>query len=213
MTLHLTRACLLLGLLSACEPSQRCTGELYFDPDTFSCNECPKNTSFENGSCVCNDSNYEFAGNRCMLKDGAMPEPMGGDEDSGVADSGTTTGASRPSCSDYCSFLKGCFADNSLAAVLGDIISGLHADDPEACASSCQADTGGDGTDSAVIACIQNGRQAAMCDDDPSQAGLESGFGLLGDCCGSAKSDPLCISACAPLKASPLTSSMVDFCD
>jgi hypothetical protein len=154
---------------------------------------------------MCKDQ-YTFVHNKCMLMDGAVIE---------VPDAGPAieAGMSTAKCSDYCDFAKVCIGDSALAkAALADIVSGLHADAPAACTSSCMSDLGGDGSSDPVVACVEAGRAAAACAGDSTQAGLGGAIGLLGDCCRPRMNNALCKSICKPFKANVLVSSMVDFC-
>jgi hypothetical protein len=131
-----------------------------------------------------------------------------------VSAGGDDAGPGEANCSDYCDFAKRCIGDNAIAAsLLSDVIAGLNASDSATCVSGCAVDTGGDGSENPVVSCIADGRQAAMCDGDSTQAGLAAAFGLLGECCGTRNGEPLCQSICTPLRANSLTSSMITFCD
>ena len=186
----------------ACSPETRCGGKLYYDGT--SCRPCPANAEFDDGVCVCKDSEYyEFVDNACKLIDGAMPP-----EDEPARDGG----AAAASCSDYCDFQEKCIANNGIAAAaLSDVVKGLKADDPDACTSACEDDTGGSGEDNAVVACFEAGRGAAMCEGDQTATGLGGAIMLMGSCC-KGKSDALCKSICAALKANAAVGGMIDFC-
>jgi hypothetical protein len=208
---------MLCAVAGSCAPENECGGDRYYDKASALCFSCPMDATFKSGTCKCKDSKYEFKNRRCVPKAGEMEEPM----DAGLLDAGKPsdedTGMSMPagaSCADYCSFAKACIGDNAVAkAALATIITGIHADDVAACTANCQSELETDGSGDPAIACIEAGREAAMCAGDNTQAGLASGMMLVADCCRPHKSNALCKSICAPLKANPLTATMVDFCD
>jgi hypothetical protein len=195
----------LVALLCACAPEKKCGGELYFDGR--SCRLCPDDAKFENHTCVCNEAEfYEFADDRCMLKDGAMPPVEEPEEDSG-----TTPAAAG--CSDYCDFAKVCVADNPIAsAALSDVVTGLKADDSKGCQTACETDTGGPGTADPVVACFAAGRSTAGCENEPTQAGFGGAIKLMGSCC-KGQSSELCKSICAVLTANALLKNSITFCE
>ena len=188
--------------LTACEPDEKCSGELYYDGRN--CRACPEDASFEDGRCVCDDSErYRFvarpsAPGRCELRPGAEPEP---EVDAGMS-----------SCASYCEFVTGCVGGNSLATgALPDVVAGLHASDADECESACEGDTAADGGEE-VLACFHAGRSEASCEDDDSQAGIQRAFELVDECC-AGKSEGLCASICDALTSNMLVASMIDFCD
>jgi hypothetical protein len=185
---------------AACQPDDRCGADLYFDG--HNCRPCPKDATLKHDTCVCNDDErYEYVEHKCQLREGATPpEP----EDAGMLAAG--------SCQSYCDFAQECIGDNPLAmAALSSVVSGLHASDPAACRSACEAQTMSDeGAD--VLACFEAGRAEAACADDMTQAGLMRAITLMGECCGH-KTQPLCKSICAALTSSSLIAGMIDFCD
>lgn len=195
----------MLFTLAGCYPDKKCSGDFVFDDKTALCYDCPADAKFKNGTCECKEG-YEYIGLECVLKDGAMP-PM---EDAGQSDAAAYEGAS---CSDYCSFMTMCLGTNSLATgVLPDVVMGLHANDAAACTSSCKEDLGsGEATDPA-LGCIVEAAPNSMCMDPNAQMGLANTLGVVGQCCATNASSPLCQSICATLKASPVTGSMVPFC-
>jgi hypothetical protein len=210
---------MLCAIAGSCAPEEKCSGERYFEVASGLCFSCPMDATLKNGTCKCKDK-YEFKNRRCVLKDGETDEPMDAgkpnEKDAGMM-SEEDTGMSMPAgptCADYCGFAKACIGDNMLAkAALPTIITGLHADDVDACTDNCQSELGNDGSSDPAVACIEAGREAAMCAGVSTQDGLASGLMLVADCCRPRKSNALCKSICVPLKANPLTSSMVDFCD
>ena len=183
--------------LVACEPAEKCSGDLYFDGRN--CRPCPDDASFENGSCVCDDdARYRFRNHRCELRPGVEPEPE--------------VDAGAPSCDDYCGFATSCIGGNAIVmAALSDIVDGLHANDPAECRSACEDDSSADGGDE-VLACFRAGRDAADCADDDTQAGITRAFTLVRECC-AGKSGGLCASICETLLANELVSPMIEFCD
>jgi hypothetical protein len=199
---------MLCAIAGSCAPEDKCSGELYFEEATGLCRTCPMDSTFRNGTCKCK-AQYAFVKNRCVLKDGEVIEPP----DAGMLqqDTGMPSGVG---CTDYCGFAKSCIGGNSLAqAALPTIITGLHADDEQACAESCQTDLGSSGAGDPVVACIEAGREAAACAGQSSQQALAAALMLVADCCGPRKDNALCRSICVPLKANPLTAGMVTFCD
>jgi hypothetical protein len=208
---------MLCAIAGSCAPEDKCAGDRYYEKATALCFACPMDATFKNDTCKCKDSKYEFKNRRCVLKDGETVEP----KDAGMKDaemmSEDDTGVSMPAgptCADYCGFVKACIGENMLAmAALPAIITGIHADDVAECTESCQDDLGNDGSSDPVVACIASGQEAAMCAGDDTEGGLTAGLMLVGDCCKPHKSNALCKSICAPLKANPLTASRVDFCD
>jgi hypothetical protein len=170
------------------------------------------NATFKDGTCECNDDKYEFKNRSCVLKDGETAEPADSgtmqDEDAGA------TMAGGAGCDNYCDFASSCIGANMLAqSALPTIITGLHADDVAACTSNCQSALGDDGSNDAVIACIEAGRDLVMCSGSGSQQSLTDAMGLISDCCTPRQSNALCKAICVPLKANPLTASSVQFCD
>lgn len=199
-------------IASGCAPKDKCGSEQrFYEPVSELCFDCPKNSTLQNGTCVCNDDKYEFKNRNCVLKDGETVDAGTKPED----DSGTgSTSGSGASCSDYCDFAKSCIGNNTLAqSALPTIISGLHADDAAACTASCQSDLGNEGSGDPVIACIKAGSDGVMCEGGGSQQTLTDGLSLVGDCCTPNKSNALCKAICATLKANPLTANAVMFCD
>lgn len=194
--------------LASCYPDKPCSGELVFDDATALCYACPKGAKFKNQTCECAEG-YEYIATKCVLKDGEMP-PM---KDAGKDDSDAKAYAGH-TCAEYCGFQKACIGMNALAPVaLSDIVAGLHADDAAACESACKADVGDKEAMDEAISCIVEAQPGAMCGAADPQAGLMGAFGAIGTCCGPRKDNALCKSICKPLKANPLTSSMVMFCD
>jgi hypothetical protein len=181
----------------ACEPSEKCSGELYFDGRN--CRACPDDAELEDGRCVCDDDErYRFSAGRCQLRPGAEPEP---EPDAGLA-----------SCESYCEFATGCIGGNAIAmAALSDVVAGLHAGDAAACVSACEDDLDADGGEE-VLACFHAGRGAAACEDDDTPAGIERAFTLVSECC-AGKSAGLCASICEALTANTLVAPTIDFCD
>lgn len=186
-----------------CEPSPKCGGELTYDSVNGTCRPCPSNARFEAGQCVCNDDRV-FHDYRCDLRDGAMPMP---DDDAGSSYAGAADG-----CSHYCDFIHVCLGGNTLATnFLPQVIAGLHADDPTACATSCaQAERD---NASPLAACVQAGRNTAMCAGDTTQTGLQNGIMLLAQCSRESPSDPLRKLICDGLTQSAQVASNLDFCD
>ena len=202
----------LFAAISGCQPTDRCSGTLYFDEPSDTCRTCPKGATFSGGTCQCMPQ-YEFKNNVCVLMDGAVVEPP----DAGASDGGAATDAAAPAangCNDYCDFNKVCFGQNPLAQqVLPDIVSGIHADDTAACSSSCKDNLGNDGAGDPVIACIQDGRDSAGCANDTTQNGLLAWFSLISSCCGAHPKDAVCKSLCDSLKSNALASGMATFCN
>jgi hypothetical protein len=205
MRVLLMSSCVLLWLGVACNPTPRCLEGLYFDSASITCKPCPKGATVSDGTCRCG-KDYEFVNNRCSLKDGAVPL---------VDDAGADTDAAMSvSCSDYCVFVKTCFADNALAAATSqDILMSLNAADPAACTGSCMRDTGGDGSADPVVLCIAAGREAAACADDDTPVGLSSALELIRSCCASRKTAALCKSICKAFLPNPIVGPMSDFCE
>jgi hypothetical protein len=200
---------------AACAPEKKCSGELVYDDPMELCVPCPKGATFKDGSCNC-PAGYDYVDFQCKLNADAM---VGDDADAMVM--GTEDAGAKPdagggyegaSCQDYCSFMNTCIGMNSLASALGTVAADLHADDPAACKSSCQSDLGNGESSNAALACISAQKSNPMCGDANPQTGLMAAFGVIGECCGTRTSDPLCKSICKPLKASPIFSSMVPFC-
>jgi hypothetical protein len=188
------------GLALACEPEDKCSGELYYNGT--SCQACPADAMFEDEHCVCIDSErYEFEAGACVLKaDASLPsEP--------------DAGPSAAACGDYCEFMQTCIGANPLAqAGLGDVVEALHADDPVACASSCQELTDSEADENVVLACIEQGREDAACAGDETQAGLTAAFTLIGTCCTDRTDDPLCREICEALTANAFVGDSAEFC-
>ena len=188
--------------LTACEPSEKCSGELYYEGRN--CRPCPDDATFKNGRCVCDDSErYRFVvvsglPGSCELRPGAEPPP---EPDAGMS-----------SCASYCEFVTGCVGGSSVATgALPDVVAGLHASDADECESACEGDTAADGGDE-VLACFHAGRSEADCEDDDSPAGIQRAFELVSECC-TGKSEGLCASICDTLTSNMLVAGMIDFCD
>lgn len=205
MPVHLLVVLAMLFTLGGCYPDEPCSGGLVFDDKNALC-VCPTGSMFKDGACQCTMAGYELIDQKCVLKDGAMP-PM---EDAGQSDAAAYEGAS---CGDYCSFMTTCLGTNAIAAAaLPDVVMGLHADDAAACTSSCKEDLGSDEATDPALKCIVEGAPNSMCMDPNPQMGLTNTLGLVGQCCGTNASSPLCQSICTTLKASPVAGSMVPFC-
>ena len=202
--------CLLLCVLATgCAPEKKCSGVLYYDPASYSCLPCPKNSTFKDGTCECKDQ-YEFVNNRCELKDGAVIEMP----DAGMSAADSSMAGASGSCADYCGFANECIGRNTIASTaLKEVVSGLHADDTAACTSNCESVLGADASKDPVISCFGAGRATAMCAGNDTQDGLANAFALVGECCGTRKSNALCKSICSALKSNSIVASMVDFCD
>jgi hypothetical protein len=201
---------LLAVVLMGCNPAEPCGGNNYYDADgSHQCLACPEKSTRVGGTCVCNESDYEFVNRNCVLKADAMvaEAPSSGD------DSGADM-AAGPTCADYCDFVNACIGENGLAmSVLTSVVTDLKADDVVACTAACEGDVGGDGSADPAVLCMVDGRAAAACEGDDTQAGLAGGLGLVGDCCKANAGNALCASICVALKANALVASMVDFCD
>jgi hypothetical protein len=196
----------LLFVSMSCSPSPKCGGKFYYDSVNGTCRPCPMGATFEAGSCTCGDERV-FRHNRCELPDGGM---SAADDDAG---SDHDAAAAADGCGQYCDFIHVCLGDNTLAAaVLPDVISTLHADDPTACSQSCrEASTGS--TPSPLASCIQAGRDSAQCAGDTSSTGLMHGIMLLAQCSRQNPDDPLRALICHGLTQSPTVASQLDFCD
>lgn len=214
-------AVLVSGL--ACEPSDKCGGKHYYDPMAGACRACPANATFEDGTCVC-PAGMEFENNRCQKGAGASNEPPAEGSDGGGQDAGGQSpeaqdagGKPMPAgarCDDYCAFTKGCWADNSIAAaVLPEVVTGMHGDDPAACLATCETASSDDDTSIAAVACIAEGTEQAACLDVDTPEGLMGATALLADCCGSRSDSAICKEACAALQASSLSAGMATFCN
>jgi hypothetical protein len=188
---------------ASCAPSTKCGGELYYDSVMGTCRPCPTNARFEAGTCVCNDDRV-FTNHRCDLRDGAMPAA---DDDAGSTGAGAADG-----CSQYCDFIHICLGGNTLATnFLPQVIAGLHADDPMACAQSCDRAESHDA--SPLAACVEAGRNTAMCAGDSTQTGLQNGITLLAQCARANPTHPLRTLICEGLTQSEQVASNLDFCD
>lgn len=204
----------ILVVFASCYPDKKCAGELVFDDASALCYACPAGSKYKNQTCECMEG-YEFIGLKCVLMDGAMPAmPDAGSGD--MSDASTDAAAYEGvGCQDYCSFMSSCLGTNSLAAaVLPEVVTGLHADDAAACQTSCKSDLGSDEATDPALKCMVDGAEALVCPAPAAEAqmGLQSTLGLVGKCCGANTSSPLCKSICETLKASPTAGSMVDFC-
>jgi hypothetical protein len=207
---------MLFAIASSCAPEDKCGGGQFYDRTSGVCFPCPMNATFKNGTCKCKDSDYEFKNRTCVRRPGVMDEPVdaGASSDSSTPEDSSMSTPSGPVCGDYCGFANSCLGKNVLAtSALPSVITGLHADDPKACKDNCERELGNDGSGDPAIACIEAGREAAMCANQSTQQGLIGALMLVGDCCRPRKGNALCKSICVPLKAEPLTSSMIDFCD
>lgn len=202
MRVHWNVLLLASAIFGSCQPEEKCSGELYWDPVEYACRTCPKNATFKDGSCDCAEP-YEFTKGVCVLRDGAVIE----EPDAGMMAGGDA------SCATYCDFANVCIGENGLAmSALSDIVTGLHADNKAACTNACMSDLGGDGASDPVVACVEAGRDAAMCADMDSQEALGGAMMLVGDCCRTRPNNALCKSICKTLKANALVASMLDYC-
>jgi hypothetical protein len=183
--------------LTACAPDEKCSGELYYDGRN--CRPCPDDATFEDGRCVCDDSErYRFVSGSCQLRPGAEPAP---EPDAGMS-----------SCASYCEFVTGCVGGNPVATgALPSVVAGLHAGDAGECESACEADLAADGGEE-VLACFHAGRSEADCEVDDTPAGIQRAFELVSECC-AGKSEGLCASICAALTSNAIVANMIDFCD
>jgi hypothetical protein len=205
---------------AACAPEKKCGGPRYYDPSNVSCRDCPKDSTFRDGTCVCKHE-YEFANNRCVLRDASVREsPDASSSEAGMSSAASPdassgeAGMSSADCGEYCNFVKVCVGDNALGqGAIPDVIAGLHADDTSACVSNCVANTAANGSTDPVVACIEAGRKAAACAGDSTQAGLFGAITLIGDCCKRQAGNALCTSICKVLTANALVKSQIDFCD
>jgi hypothetical protein len=80
---------------------------------------------------------------------------------------------------------------------------------PTECLAACAAD-GGEGE---LATCVAEGREAAACEGESSQAGLRAAITLLSDCAHAHPDDPLRSVICEGLVQSELVKSQIDFCD
>jgi len=207
MRIKLLVTLLVLCAGGSCSPDRKCSGELVYDETEQLCVPCPKGVPFKDGTCVC-AAGYDYVDFECKLNADAMvmdTEDAGPTPDAGGGYEGAT-------CQDYCSFMNTCIGMNSLAGALGTVSADLHADNPATCTSSCQTELGSGESSNEALACISAEKANPMCGDPNPQTGLMTAFGVIGQCCDTRRSDPLCKSICKPLKASPIFSSMVPFC-
>lgn len=209
MRIILLVALMVLCAGASCAPEKKCSGELVYDEVTDACAPCPKDAPFKDGTCIC-PAGYDYVDYLCKLNADAMVMQMDMEDAGAMPDAG---GAYQgATCQDYCSFMNTCIGMNSLAGALGTVSADLHADDPAACTSSCQSELGSGETSNAAVACMSAEKANPMCGDPNPQTGLTTAFGVIGECCLTRPSDPLCKSICKPLKASPIFSTMVPFC-
>jgi hypothetical protein len=207
MRIKLLVALLVLWAGPSCTPEKKCSGELVYDELEELCVPCPKDVKFKDGTCMC-AAGYDYVDFQCKLSADAMVMET---QDAGTPDD-AGGGYTGPTCQDYCSFMNTCIGMNGLAGALGTISADLHADDPAACTSSCQTELGSGESSNEALACISAEKSNPMCGDPNPQTGLMTAFGVIGQCCATRPTDPLCKSICQPLKASPILSSMVPFC-
>jgi hypothetical protein len=197
---------------AACAPDKKCSGELVYEDKSDDCIACPKDATFKDGTCVCK-AGFEYVNLRCVKADaGAVDAGKAGEEDAGQGDAGGMMSYGGATCQDYCSFTNTCIGMNALAGALGTLSADLHANDTAACETSCKSDLGAKEADNAALACFKTGAAGAMCNDPNPQNGLKAAFGVIGECCGTRGSDPLCKSICTTLTGNPIIGSMIDFC-
>jgi|GEM_PF-4985763 len=209
MRIKLLVTLLVLCAGGSCSPDKKCSGELVYDEVNQLCLPCPKGATFKDGTCSC-AAGYDYVDFQCKLNADAMVMEMDMEDAGAVPDAGG--GYEGATCTDYCSFMNTCIGMNSLASALGTVAADLHADDPAACASSCQTELGSGESSNEALACMSAEKANPMCADPNPQTGLMTAFGVIGQCCGTRPNDPLCKSICKPLKASPIFSTMVPFC-
>jgi hypothetical protein len=196
----------MLFALAGCYPDKKCSGDgLVFDDENALC-VCPTGSMFKDGACRCMMAGAELIDGKCVVEDSGVP-PMA---DAGQSDAAAYEGAS---CTDYCSFMTMCLGTNGLAtSVLPDVVMGLHANDAAACTTSCKDDLGSNEASDPALGCMVAAAPSSMCMDPNPQMGLANTLGVVGQCCATNASSPLCMSICETLKASPVTGSMVPFC-
>lgn len=201
-----------LCVCAACAPENKCSGEYVYDPDMQLCTPCPKGATFKDGTCKC-PAGSDYKNFACVKSTGTMPADM---EDAGPtmsADSGAPAGGGGgATCTDYCAFSNTCIGMNALAGALGTLSADLHANDTDACKTNCQSTLGSKESGNAALACFKSMGADAMCMDPNPQNGLKAAFGVIGECCGTRGSDPLCKQICDTLKGNPVIGSMIDFC-
>lgn len=209
----LAALCAALAPLGACDPLDACDSNQYYR--NGSCRICPQDSVSTGTGCDCIDSDKEFIDGTCRDPEGQEPGPDAavGDEDGG-AEPDAGRGGAEAACGAYCGFLKGCIADNDLAAQLvQDVIEdvGIAGDDTSGCEAACVPD-GADTDNAEALACFANMAEGASCTTDDSFDGVDEAVSILNACCTEHGASGVCTRLCASIAMNDTAAGLVTAC-